>query len=156
MRCHCPKPSCSRRACLRWDGPAQLTSKFPSRPCPAGTHCSVSVSSGALLSGGTGVVAGFCRLLLQALLQLTACRSGNLPLRAARRYVTVAWLSAVCRLLAVPDSAPLPEDNKICITDLNSTNGTVVNGQELGPLDNIEVEVGAEVIFGEWCCCRAP
>jgi len=42
-----------------------------------------------------------------------------------------------------------PEDNKMCITDLNSTNGTVVNGQELSPMDNIEVEVGSEVIFGE-------
>lgn len=41
------------------------------------------------------------------------------------------------------------EDNKMCITDLNSTNGTVVNGQELSPMDNIEIEVGSEVIFGE-------
>lgn len=41
------------------------------------------------------------------------------------------------------------EDNKLCITDLNSTNGTVVNGHELSPMDNIEVEVGAEVIFGD-------
>jgi pSer/pThr/pTyr-binding forkhead associated (FHA) protein len=51
-------------------------------------------------------------------------------------------LSANCSLLPA-------EDNKMCITDLNSTNGTVVNGQELSPMDNIEVEVGSEVIFGE-------
>eukprot|EP00878_Enallax_costatus_P002873 GHUV01003066.1.p2 GENE.GHUV01003066.1~~GHUV01003066.1.p2 ORF type:complete len:192 (+),score=47.40 GHUV01003066.1:321-896(+) len=41
------------------------------------------------------------------------------------------------------------EDNKVCITDLNSTNGTLVDGKELGPMDNIEVEVGSEVIFGD-------
>jgi pSer/pThr/pTyr-binding forkhead associated (FHA) protein len=41
------------------------------------------------------------------------------------------------------------EDNKICITDLNSTNGTLVDGKELGPMDNIEVEIGSEVIFGD-------
>lgn len=34
------------------------------------------------------------------------------------------------------------------VTDLNSTNGTMVNGQELSPMDNVAVEVGAEVIFG--------
>lgn len=46
------------------------------------------------------------------------------------------------------------EDNKMCITDLNSTNGTVVNGQELSPMDNIEVEVGSEVIFGDMYLAR--
>jgi hypothetical protein len=35
------------------------------------------------------------------------------------------------------------------VTDLNSTNGTMVNGQELSPMDNVAVEVGSEVIFGE-------
>lgn len=46
------------------------------------------------------------------------------------------------------------EDNKVCITDLNSTNGTVVDGKELGPMDNIEVEVGSEVIFGDMYLAR--
>lgn len=41
------------------------------------------------------------------------------------------------------------EDNKISITDLNSTNGTVVNGQELTPMDDLTVGVGSEVIFGK-------
>lgn len=41
------------------------------------------------------------------------------------------------------------EDDKISITDLNSTNGTVVNGHELTPMDNMEVSVGSEVIFGD-------
>eukprot|EP00879_Flechtneria_rotunda_P000568 GHRR01000675.1.p1 GENE.GHRR01000675.1~~GHRR01000675.1.p1 ORF type:complete len:193 (+),score=38.63 GHRR01000675.1:138-716(+) len=46
------------------------------------------------------------------------------------------------------------EDNKLCITDLNSTNGTMVNGQELTPMDNMEVEIGAEVIFGDMYLAR--
>lgn len=35
------------------------------------------------------------------------------------------------------------------VTDLNSTNGTMVNGVELSPMDNVAVEVGQEVTFGE-------
>jgi pSer/pThr/pTyr-binding forkhead associated (FHA) protein len=41
------------------------------------------------------------------------------------------------------------EDDRILITDLNSTNGTVVDGQELSPMDDATVTVGSEVIFGE-------
>jgi pSer/pThr/pTyr-binding forkhead associated (FHA) protein len=37
----------------------------------------------------------------------------------------------------------------VFVTDLNSTNGTMVNGQELSPMDNVEVGVGAEITFGE-------
>jgi hypothetical protein len=40
------------------------------------------------------------------------------------------------------------------VTDLNSTNGTLVNGQELSPMDNVAVEVGAEVIFGDMYLAR--
>ncbi|GBF89894.1 hypothetical protein Rsub_02598 [Raphidocelis subcapitata] len=41
------------------------------------------------------------------------------------------------------------EDATVYITDLNSTNGTLVNGVELSPMDNVAVEVGAEVVFGD-------
>jgi pSer/pThr/pTyr-binding forkhead associated (FHA) protein len=37
----------------------------------------------------------------------------------------------------------------ISITDLNSTNGTVVNGDELTPMDTAEISAGSEIIFGE-------
>lgn len=46
------------------------------------------------------------------------------------------------------------ENDKMSITDLNSTNGTVVNGQELTPMDNVEVAPGAEVIFGDMYLAR--
>lgn len=41
------------------------------------------------------------------------------------------------------------EDDKISITDLNSTNGTVVDGRELTPMDDAQLTVGSEVIFGD-------
>lgn len=46
------------------------------------------------------------------------------------------------------------EDAKVSITDLNSTNGTVVNGQELSPMDNVELAPGSEVIFGDMFLAR--
>jgi hypothetical protein len=46
------------------------------------------------------------------------------------------------------------EDDKVSITDLNSTNGTVVNGQELNPMDNVELAPGAEIIFGDMYLAR--
>lgn len=35
------------------------------------------------------------------------------------------------------------------ITDLNSTNGTIVDGEELGPMQDMPISVGGEVVFGE-------
>lgn len=55
-------------------------------------------------------------------------------------------------VLLLPAAACLlrpPEANRVSITDLNSTNGTLVNGQELTPMDDVELGVGSEVIFGE-------
>jgi len=41
------------------------------------------------------------------------------------------------------------ENDTISITDLNSTNGTVVNGQELTAMDTAEISAGSEIIFGD-------
>ena len=34
------------------------------------------------------------------------------------------------------------------MTDLNSTNGTYVNNEELAPMEAVKVPLGAEIIFG--------
>ena len=43
------------------------------------------------------------------------------------------------------------ENDTLSITDLNSTNGTYVDDEELVPMRAMEVAVGAEVIFGVFC-----
>lgn len=35
------------------------------------------------------------------------------------------------------------------VTDLNSTNGTIVNGVELSAMDNADVAPGSEIVFGD-------
>jgi pSer/pThr/pTyr-binding forkhead associated (FHA) protein len=37
----------------------------------------------------------------------------------------------------------------VTVTDLNSTNGTFVNGKELSPMAAVELPVGAEIVFGK-------
>lgn len=40
------------------------------------------------------------------------------------------------------------EDDKLSITDLNSTNGTYIDDEELVPMRAMEISTGAEVTFG--------
>ena len=42
------------------------------------------------------------------------------------------------------------ENDKLSITDLNSTNGTYIDDQELVPMRAMEVSIGAEVTFGQY------
>lgn len=46
------------------------------------------------------------------------------------------------------------ESDTVYVTDLNSTNGTMVNGVELSPMDNVAVDVGQEITFGDWHLAR--
>lgn len=95
----------------------------------------------------------------QASCKVVARSSSCASVQAQHQYCRHRCASAVCTSLLRQGTWQTDacccalvcavEDNKMCITDLNSTNGTVVNGQELSPMDNIEVEVGSEVIFGE-------
>ena len=64
-----------------------------------------------------------------------------------------------CALLTYAHPPARAENDIVYVTDLNSTNGTTVNGQELSPMDNVAVEVGSEVVFGErrafvWSCSK--
>lgn len=43
----------------------------------------------------------------------------------------------------------LDENQRLSVTDLGSTNGTFVNGEELKPMNEVPVELGSEVVFGD-------
>lgn len=52
------------------------------------------------------------------------------------------------RPYVLPPPPLFTEDDKAYVTDLNSTNGTRVDGRELSPMDNVEITVGSEIVFG--------
>ncbi len=41
------------------------------------------------------------------------------------------------------------EGDKVLVIDVNSTNGTIINGNEIKAMDYVELPIGGEVIFGE-------
>lgn len=43
----------------------------------------------------------------------------------------------------------LDEENVLTVTDLGSTNGTLLNGKEIEPNQEIAVRVGEEIVFGD-------
>jgi pSer/pThr/pTyr-binding forkhead associated (FHA) protein len=44
---------------------------------------------------------------------------------------------------------PAADGTKLMVTDLGSTNGTEVNGEELAAMTNTLVPLGSEVTFGD-------
>lgn len=46
------------------------------------------------------------------------------------------------------------EGSKLSVTDLNSTNGTYISGEQLPPMQPTQVGVGDEVIFGDMFLAR--
>jgi len=46
------------------------------------------------------------------------------------------------------------EGGKVQVIDLNSTNGTLVNGVELAPGTPVDLPLGAEVVFGDEYLCK--
>ena len=45
------------------------------------------------------------------------------------------------------------EGQEICVTDLNSTNGTFKNGLRLEPNETVAIEPGDEIRFGRMTFC---
>jgi len=43
----------------------------------------------------------------------------------------------------------LDEDNVLTVMDLGSTNGTLLNGKEIEPNQEVAVRVGEEIVFGD-------
>ncbi|KXZ51337.1 hypothetical protein GPECTOR_13g825 [Gonium pectorale] len=41
------------------------------------------------------------------------------------------------------------EGDKLLVIDVNSTNGTMVNGSEIKAMDYVEVPIGGEIVFGD-------
>ncbi|GIL45272.1 hypothetical protein Vafri_2552 [Volvox africanus] len=41
------------------------------------------------------------------------------------------------------------EGDKVLVIDVNSTNGTTINGNEIKAMDYVELPVGGEVVFGD-------
>lgn len=74
---------------------------------------------------------------------------------AALLVFGAAFCSALTHTLTTPNHfhSPLvittPEDVTVYVTDLSSTNGTLVDLRELSPLETATVAVGQEITFGD-------
>ena len=81
-------------------------------------------------------------------LRLTGAKSvvGRVPSSAVNLAVGVATVSSAH---AMVDLTP---DGKVMVTDLTSTNGTYIDGEELLPGNPQELTEGGEVIFGDEHC----
>ena len=93
--------------------------------------------------GGSG-------LDIPQVLRLTGAKSvvGRVPSSAVNLAVGVATVSSAH---AMVDLTP---DGKVMVTDLTSTNGTYIDGEELLPGIPQELTEGGEVIFGDEHCAR--
>lgn len=41
------------------------------------------------------------------------------------------------------------EGDKVLVIDVNSTNGTIINGHEIKAMDYVELPIGGEIVFGK-------